>query len=54
MKIKLVITADALGKEVTVFEDKPELTSRQLDLLIIAIQKALNKISIAAEFPLSQ
>jgi hypothetical protein len=47
MKIKLVITADALGKEVTVFEDKPELTSRELDLLIIAIQKTLNKLLVA-------
>jgi len=47
MKIKLVITADALGKEVTVFEDKPELTSSQLNLLIIAIQKTLNKLLVA-------
>ena len=44
MKIELVITADALGKEVAVFEAKPELTSRELNLLIIAIQKTLNKL----------
>ena len=46
MKIELVITADALGKEVTVFEAKPELTSRELNLLIIAIQKTLNKLLV--------
>ena len=54
MKITLRMTAEALGKEVTVLEAKPELTSRQLNRLIIAIQKALNEISIGAEFPLSQ
>jgi hypothetical protein len=44
MDTKVLITVDALGKEVTVFEDKRELTCRQLDLLIIAIQKAVNKL----------
>jgi len=47
VKIELVITANALGKEVTVFEAKPELTSRELNLLIIAIQKTLNKLLVA-------
>jgi len=47
MNVTLRITAEALGREVTVFEDKPELTSRELDLLIIAIQKTLNKLLVA-------
>ena len=47
MKIKVTITAEALGKEVPAFEAKPELTAKELNQLIITIQKMLNKLLVA-------
>ena len=47
MKIKVTITAEALGQEVSVFKADSELTAKKLNRLIIAVQKMLNQLLVA-------